>query len=109
MSFDVQLPDAMGTVSATDGAAGEMSSALAAVGNAMHSMQSSLNYSGAVVDALAAVQVGAIAPATATLMSKVNTATSCTSEALGAYAEGDQTMASIVPTLPNNPAMPGVS
>ena len=107
--YSIHHPEAMGTVSATSGAAGELSGVLGAAVTAIHSAQSSLCHSGAVVDALAAVQVGAIAPAADTVMSKVNTATGSTSEALGHYLTGDQVMASNVCAIPSNPDMPGVN
>ena len=83
--YSIHHPEAMGTVSATSGAAGELSGALGAAVTAIHSAQSSLCHSGAVVDALAAVQVGAH------------------------YLTGDQVMASNVCAIPSNPDMPGVN
>ncbi|MCT1685924.1 hypothetical protein CJ193_001465 [Pseudoglutamicibacter albus] len=109
MFYSVQHPDATGTVSATNSAANDLSVALGELSAAFMAAGAALPHSPVVTNALAAVLMGAIEPASDSVINRVSTATSSTSIALNSYLQGDQQMGANVCVAPTKPDMPGVS
>lgn len=109
MFYSIHHADATGTVSATNGAAEELTAAMTELSNAFVAAGGALPHSPVVTNALAAVFMGALQPASESVINRVNTATSSTSIALSAYLQGDQQMSANVCVAPTKPDMPGVS
>lgn len=108
MFYSMMMSGAQGTVSATNGAAGEVSAALIELELAFARAGSDLDHSPVVANALAAVLMGAISPGSDSVNSRINVATSSTSTALGHYSQGDQQMSANVFEVPSNLDIPGV-
>lgn len=109
MFYSIQHAEATGTVSATNSAASDLSVALGDLSAAFTEAGAALPQSPVVTNALETLLITVIQRTSDSVINGVNTATSCTSNALNWYLLGDQQMGANVCVAPNKPDMPGVN
>lgn len=93
MKFDIQHAAAAQTVRSTSSSQDTVSGDLSAGNSAASGLVASLQHSQVVSDAVEALRLEVFGPSADDALSRIGTATSSTSQALGHYESGDQEMA----------------
>lgn len=98
MRFDIQHGAAIQTVQGTKNTQPQLEAAFDATTKSLSDAGAALPHSPVVASALGALGVEVTEPTGKSVTEHVSNTTSCTSEALQYYGEGDQTMAQIAAT-----------